>query len=78
MIAAAVYLGVNPVLYTGIIPCAAVISLLATYRIVENDKRMLVSQNVGLNQPILKFVCSLHLFVAFLLLWHRHWDYGGF
>ena len=39
VIVAAVYLGVNPVLYAGIIPCAAVISLSATYRIVEDGER---------------------------------------
>jgi hypothetical protein len=36
VIVAAAYLGVNPVLYMGIIPCAAVISLSATYRLVNN------------------------------------------
>lgn len=38
VVVAAAYLGVNPVLYTGIIPGAAVVSLAATYRLVDNDE----------------------------------------
>ncbi|MGA3111874.1 MAG: helix-turn-helix domain-containing protein [Candidatus Bathyarchaeia archaeon] len=38
VIVAAAYLGVNPVLYTGILPSAAFISLAATYRLVDTTE----------------------------------------